>query len=591
MTSLASGAVTLCHVRVHDARSEALAERRRFERSIQGADWAPPGPLPGAILLIRRLRLAGGRTGAQTLGERVPRALRELAAYAHRPWLQGDRSDAPAIVFADASELAACFVRDWLRGLARQRWWWQVVLAESTAGAWMQRELLARPEQLAPALALLSEGGLALPWVSRLEPRVCTSAADALLRAHGLAPGDRSVPLAVTAGRAAPPPGPPGDDGTPAAAGAEEPALQRLLQEVPELMDGTLGPAQRQLLAVALVLARRPRWARTPAFTIAFEALRRLPSGEGRDVVTRLLRPVSASEAPEHGPASQGAPAPEPGPILPRERASPGSADTAAPVPSPPPVGRPGPHPSRPVGAARVAARPPPAPRSDEGAPAAPPAIAPMPGLPATDPAAPVPEPPLAMTALVDSRPAEPGVHAAAARATPLRRAATDPRIPTRYGGLFYLLNAALAMGLYGDFTQPLARTLALSPWDWLALVGRDWFGDDLVDDPLWALLAEIAGRHDGEEPGRDLEPPSQRRAKQPVDALELRLARAVGLPAGDELRALVCRHRAGVALRPGTVHVFLSLDELPLAIRIAGLDRDPGWIPAAGRDVRFFFA
>lgn len=35
---------------------------------------------------------------------------------------------------------------------------------------------------------------------------------------------------------------------------------------------------------------------------------------------------------------------------------------------------------------------------------------------------------------------------------------------------------------------------------------------------------------------------------------------------------------------------VYFSLEQLPLAVRIAGLDRDPGWIPAAGRDVRFYF-
>ena len=34
-----------------------------------------------------------------------------------------------------------------------------------------------------------------------------------------------------------------------------------------------------------------------------------------------------------------------------------------------------------------------------------------------------------------------------------------------------------------------------------------------------------------------------------------------------------------------------LSLAALPIAIRLAGLDRDPGWIPAAGHAVAFRFA
>ena len=35
---------------------------------------------------------------------------------------------------------------------------------------------------------------------------------------------------------------------------------------------------------------------------------------------------------------------------------------------------------------------------------------------------------------------------------------------------------------------------------------------------------------------------------------------------------------------------LHFSLPALPLAVRLAGLDRDPGWIPAAGCDFRFHF-
>jgi hypothetical protein len=37
-------------------------------------------------------------------------------------------------------------------------------------------------------------------------------------------------------------------------------------------------------------------------------------------------------------------------------------------------------------------------------------------------------------------------------------------------------------------------------------------------------------------------------------------------------------------------LEVGFSLETYPLEIRLAGLDRDPGWIPAAGRTVRFRF-
>ena len=33
-----------------------------------------------------------------------------------------------------------------------------------------------------------------------------------------------------------------------------------------------------------------------------------------------------------------------------------------------------------------------------------------------------------------------------------------------------------------------------------------------------------------------------------------------------------------------------LSLADLPIELRLAGLDRDPGWVPAAGRYIAFHF-
>src|SRR4029453_19226509 len=46
--------------------------------------------------------------------------------------------------------------------------------------------------------------------------------------------------------------------------------------------------------------------------------------------------------------------------------------------------------------------------------------------------------------------------------------------IETDFGGVFYLLNAALQLGLYGDFTTPMQPGLALPVWDFLALVGGE---------------------------------------------------------------------------------------------------------------------
>ena len=37
-------------------------------------------------------------------------------------------------------------------------------------------------------------------------------------------------------------------------------------------------------------------------------------------------------------------------------------------------------------------------------------------------------------------------------------------------------------------------------------------------------------------------------------------------------------------------VDVVLALEQLNLAVRVAGLDRDPGWVPSLGRIVLFHF-
>jgi hypothetical protein len=37
-------------------------------------------------------------------------------------------------------------------------------------------------------------------------------------------------------------------------------------------------------------------------------------------------------------------------------------------------------------------------------------------------------------------------------------------------------------------------------------------------------------------------------------------------------------------------VDIHFDLADLPLQVRFAGLDRDPGWVPAAGRFIAFYF-
>jgi hypothetical protein len=65
------------------------------------------------------------------------------------------------------------------------------------------------------------------------------------------------------------------------------------------------------------------------------------------------------------------------------------------------------------------------------------------------------------------------------------------------------------------------------------------------------------------------------------------RLVRALGR---EDAVALLCQRPARVALTLTHVDVTFALDHHPIELRMAGLDRDLGWIPAAGRYVAFHF-
>ncbi len=192
--------------------------------------------------------------------------------------------------------------------------------------------------------------------------------------------------------------------------------------------------------------------------------------------------------------------------------------------------------------------------------------------------------------------------------------------VETELGGIFYLLNLFLYLGLYGDFTQPLTRGIALDPWECVGLVARRLLGRETRNDPLWRLLERLAApsafrppfpvvavpRTD--EPARDqlarelhrlrLAPTLRRSSlrREPQRPLarwvarlaayaEARLRVATELPLDT-----VLRRRARVFVTSSHVDVVLSLAELPLEVRFAGLDRTPGWIPATGRFVAFHF-
>ena len=68
------------------------------------------------------------------------------------------------------------------------------------------------------------------------------------------------------------------------------------------------------------------------------------------------------------------------------------------------------------------------------------------------------------------------------------------------------------------------------------------------------------------------------------------RLRRALGVHESDKAARLACEHEARVSVAETRLDVTFALERLPVEVRLAGLDRDPGWVPAAGRHVAFHY-
>lgn len=223
---------------------------------------------------------------------------------------------------------------------------------------------------------------------------------------------------------------------------------------------------------------------------------------------------------------------------------------------------------------------------------------------------------------------------------------AADAAFDSAFGGLLFLINAFVALGLYPDFTQPLGRRLDPSPLWLVDRIGRWWFGaryrrDPLADwiaanaargrlPPVWRAKEEwLAGFGAAPAPRlfrRGARATLWHRAGFPLlDGPEHRLARYLRRPARGQAAAarrphprlpactpdrwaaclalyLDARLRlfgAGLSLLelPANIRVRdldldagFRLDIHPIALRMAGLDRNPGWQPAEGRSIAFGF-
>jgi len=166
----------------------------------------------------------------------------------------------------------------------------------------------------------------------------------------------------------------------------------------------------------------------------------------------------------------------------------------------------------------------------------------------------------------------------------------------TSLGGLVYLLNLVARVDLPALINRDHRLTQRGLRWSLHQLAQLLVAGSS--DDPAVLAFAGLLPRSvppsSGEQPPADTELAAIREYRGEI-VLQLRKALADRLelpnPSDAALLDFVCQRNAQVSGDPGWIEISFALDDISTALRFAGLDLDPGWIPWLGVVVRFVYA
>jgi hypothetical protein len=616
-------------------RVDAKAVRLSVGRLLAGADLRPPAMPPSAILVVRRMtdpqpgRMAAGLRATTVRREWERRAREQLADLyrrAARPARGLVPDSAEAVCFADESELLACLARDIRSGVVGQRWWWRSILRQRGSLALpvdlLVDRLIARAELVPAVLAQLDRWGEAAGIVDRFTPTQAARILAATLIAHrlpDLIPGhEDAVGIAPRSWT--------------------QPPWGRVSASVPLVRE------QTALLGMALDLHRRPYRVHAPDYGPRLRGWWRAASGPSAQTP-----PIGDRPAPPEIPLSpplQTAANREPSTRMESAAATPRAKESSpfwveddppnrtADLRTRPPVQHADPadlsdrhtlpersaHPPQPTADAVLA----------EMASEAAPTIAHPPSAASDDPQLSAED-----AAVEPSPPGHPPMVEttadAASASIPVERIWPAEGLPTHVGGVLYLINLMLALDLPESGEDGWRLASGVGPWGLLAALGRELLGEGFAaveSDPLWLALGQLDSRPPGEQPGFRL--PRSRPRRWPTFQIPSGWRRGSAAPPGDptahgrvegRYRPLLARWlslalpfidwrlRAALhlpddaslaedlLLLPGQLYLtasqidlVASLNRISLPVRLAGLDRNPGWLPAWGRAVYFPF-
>ena len=535
---------TILKLRVKGSDLDPLALRGRLQNLLGEISFQPRLP-PSATLFIRKLNdPLPGLLQLDTTHPRAPEAWRhafnskfeQLVSSAARPahGLVGDSAE--SVVFYDYAELLASLTADWCRGDATTRWWWKSLVQCGDVWQLIRRLWREKVEYVPAALELLVKRDVIVEFVSRLsedEVRVLVQRV-----VHVFALREIRHVLEPRIFRIAEP------DLVRESRGREETPGEFVVpwkHIVPEADTPRLGLVQL-FVGIALMIRRAPVRVRTLSFAKEVEEWSKRVgelASVGEQLVDAQIEDV-VREFPER--AESVVHDTIPGMIV-----EDSVADVSiAPIP-----------PKREREQVKIGN----AVFSYEE--------------PVVIPEASVePQPILANQELIVRAPEIEPVELQ----TPMtpREPLDAITIETELGGLFYLINLAIFLDIYNDFTSPEERiTTDLSIWHFIALAGADLDPDVDDEDPIWSLFNQLA------DPENPVAPVKPGWLTELLPNIRTRLGK---------LTNLLLHHHAKVIITATHLDVFFALNQHPIELRISGLDRDPGWVPAAGRFIAFHY-
>jgi hypothetical protein len=645
--------ITISHLRARGQQPDRLLARQRLEHLLASADLYPTGLPPAAILCVRALRdprpgairLEGYATRPpQHWEQAVAASLTDFARHAVRPLHAVVPANAEAVLFADRAEILACLALDWAQGILMHHWWWRSLLRGADVNRIVWSAWLDMPQYAPSALMHLAARGDAVMVVRRMEEAVVSALIERLLTVFHLhhlrqALQDNTSDNGPALTEASLPADQQRDPSGTLAGGESEEVifvfpLKRLpvpwterfpvpwAERIPESLDENLTLPRRLLLGVALSLARDSVHIRTASF--AWQTRRWLKAEIALETDARII-----DQSPRQQPDTRAA-FPDDGAAFPdashkEDEAKQPARHSASSTRSEPDAA--------PELTTSLSANDAPLDsvleRSDSSM------------LPKADVS-----PAAESTVSID--PESPIVTAFGGLFYLLNLAAhlgfyADYASPGQrelelsIWDFVALVGAELMGGMPSDPIWGLLAQLANRdeqtppgssfmppnhwqidphwldafpdavslPWTWSVGEGRlrikHPFGFLVADAPLDgdpALRAAALRTAYGvdialQEADGSLSPdetPLRRWLNWLMPYIRARLLRAFGMGDQDDPAVMLIPHTARVFITPAHIDVMLDLNTLPIEIRLAGLDRNPGWIPAAGRVITFHF-